>query len=115
MKTKVWQGILLALALCALVLGAGLSPALAGETPAPTLDNKTLSEKVTTLEKENLVLREDLGKARLDARSNLEAAIAKANQEMAAKMQAERAAQAKKNRTFWLAIGAVAIGGLASR
>jgi hypothetical protein len=113
MKTKAWHHILLALALCAISVGA-LSPAWAAEIPAPTLDNKALSEKVTTLEKENLVLREDLGKARLDARSNLEAAIAKLNQETEAKLQADRAAQAKKNRTFWLAIGAVAIGVLAS-
>jgi|GEM_PF-4276584 len=110
MKTKAWHRILLALALCA-ILGGALSPARAAE---PTLDNKALSEKVIALEKENLVLREDLGKARLDARSNLEAAIAKLNQEMEAKLKAEREAQAKKNRTFWLAIGAVAIGVLAS-
>jgi hypothetical protein len=114
MKTKTWYRILLTLGLCALISGAILSPVFAAATPAPPLDNKALSEKVTTLEKENLVLREDLGKARLDARSNLEAAIAKLNQETEAKLQAERAAQAKKNRTFWLAIGAVAIGVLAA-
>ena len=111
MKTKTRLGILLTLALCALISAAVWSPARAAE---PTLDNKALSEKVTALEKENLVLREDLGKARLDARSNLEAALAKLNQEMEAKLKAEREAQAKKNRTFWLAIGAVAIGVLAS-
>jgi hypothetical protein len=115
MKNKSHGPVWLALALCVLIAGAILSPALAAENPAPPLDNKALSEKVNTLEKENLVLREDLGKARLDARSNLEAAVAKVNQEMAAKLQAERAAQAKKNRNFWLAIGAVAIGILASK
>jgi hypothetical protein len=83
-----------------------------------------LLERVKALEKENLVLREDLGKARLDARVELEAAarrqaeaLEKLNAELAdvrVRMERERAAQTRRNRNLWMAVGALAIGVAAS-
>jgi hypothetical protein len=118
----------------------------ASQPAADVADAKALADRVDALEKENVVLREDLGKARLDARADLDAAekrhaedLAKArrdaradldtaekrhaeaidriNQELAdarAKLQAERAAQSRRNRRLWIAIGALAIGVIAS-
>lgn len=88
-------------------------------TPAPA-DPAVLAERVVALERENLVLREDLGKARLDARTGLselerqQSENATAFQEkidaLNAELAAERKKQARRNRNVWIAIGAVAVG-----
>ena len=103
----------------AMVLGAGAAMA----EPQKPADAKELTERVQALEKENLVLREDLGKARIDAKSDLAASakrqaeiIDKINAELAdtqAKMAAERAAQSKRNRNLWIGLGIIAIGVMA--
>lgn len=97
------------------------APAVRADGPP---DTKALLERVKALEKENLVLREDLGKARLDARVELEAAarrqaeaLEKLNAELAdvrVRMERERAAQTRRNRNLWMAVGALAIGVAAS-
>jgi len=92
--------------------------------PQPKADLQSVAGRVEALEKENVVLREDLGKARLSARTELNSAekrfadaIAKVKRDLRAaeeKMEAERKAQAKRNRNFWIAIGALAIAAAAS-
>jgi len=92
--------------------------------PAKPADQTALSERVGALEKENVVLREDMGKARLDVKSDLETlakrqaeAIARLNQQLAetqAKLEAEQARRERQNRNLWIAIGAVAVGWLVS-
>lgn len=83
-----------------------------------------LAERVTALEKENLVLREDLGKARLDVVSRI-ADLERRNAEAQARLQeridalnsdlaAERERQDTRNRRLWLALGIVAIAALVS-
>ncbi len=117
------------------------APALAGEpgepqkkaagqaAPAPAgqvskVPATALAERVSALEKENLVLREDLGKARLDARTEVEE-LRRRHAEDAARFQqkvdtlkatleAERQRQARRNRNLWLAIGVLAIGVIAA-
>jgi hypothetical protein len=100
------------------------------QTPdAPPADKATpdaaaLAERVQALEKENIVLREDLGKARLDARTRvgeLEDREAEARARMQekidalrAELEAEREKQAKRNRNFWIAAGVLAIGIIAA-
>lgn len=97
-----------------LVAQAKALPAPAAE-PSRPMDLNVLSERVRALEKENLVLREDLGKARLDARNELNATakrqaeqIEQLNQQVAK----EHAAQKKRTRNLWYAIGGVALGAL---
>jgi len=117
MQNKSWQRSLVLIGLLAIVFVMCAMPAFAQQKPTQPMDNKALTEKVTALEKENLILREDLGKARLDARASLEAATAKLEAELAdtnAKLEEERKSQAKKTRTLWLAIGVLAIGIAAS-
>ena len=97
---------------------------VAADTQSKPADMKELTERLQLLEKENLVLREDLGKARLDTRSALEAAakrqaeaIVKINAELKEtqdKMAAERAAQARRNRKLWIAVGVAAIAAFAA-
>jgi hypothetical protein len=92
--------------------------------PARPLDAKAMTERIQALEKENLVLREDLGKARLDSRSDMQAMakknaeeVSKLNQQLAdlnAKAAAEKRSNAKRNRNLWIAVGVVAIGALAN-
>jgi hypothetical protein len=87
---------------------------------APAADSAALTERVNALEKQNVVLSEDLGKARLDTRTKLEEAakkqaeaIAALNQRLAeekAKADAEKERQGKKNRQLWIAVGVLAIG-----
>jgi TolA-binding protein len=95
--------------------------------PAGSASGATLEERVTELEKTTVVLREDLGKARLDARTELDAA-AKRQAESDAKLQkqidqlsakvadlnaqlaAEHKTQARRNRNLWIAIGILAVG-----
>jgi septal ring factor EnvC (AmiA/AmiB activator) len=83
-------------------------------------DSAAVSERVTALEKENLVLREDLGKARLETRTQLEEAakrqaeaiarLQKQLDETNSQLQAEREKQARRNRYLWYAIGGLALG-----
>jgi hypothetical protein len=101
------------------VAQAAPAPAPAKESAKPA-DQGAIPERVTTLERENVVLREDLGRARLDARSDLEAlakrqaeAIARLNQQVAdaqAKLEAEQAKRERQNRNLWTAVGVVALG-----
>jgi len=83
-----------------------------------------LGERVVALEKENIVLREDLGKSRLDARIRL-SELEKARAEDAARFQQkidalnaelafEREKSAQRNRNLWIAVGVVALGVLAT-
>ncbi len=136
-----------ALIVAALVLTAGLAwadtpgqsganaaakaaaQASASTTPAPkptapaAAPNAPLAERVSTLEKQNVVLSEDLGKARLEQRLQLEdfakkqaEAIARLNQQLSEtqkQLDAEREKQAKRNRNMWIAVGALALGVLA--
>jgi len=87
-------------------------------------DVSAMGERVVALERENLVLREDLGKARLDSRTAMNE-IEKRRAEDAARFQqkidalnadlaAEREKQARRNHNLWLAIGVVAIGVIAA-
>jgi hypothetical protein len=92
--------------------------------PAPA-DPAALSERVVALERENLVLREDLGKARLDARTQLNELEKRQAKEAAdfqqkidalnADLQAERARQARRSRNMWIAIGVLAVGLIAAQ
>jgi hypothetical protein len=84
-----------------------------------------LSERIQALEKENVVLREDLGKARLDVRTSLAEAEARRAREMAefqkriddlnAQLAAERDRQTRKNKNLWLAVGVLALGIIAAK
>ncbi len=74
-------------------------------------------QRVDVLEKQNLVLSEDLGKAQLQNRELQEAAKAQAeaidrlNAQLAAeqkKADEEREKQAKRNQYLWIAVGFVA-------
>jgi len=95
-----------------------VSPQAPAESPAE------LGERVQALEKENVVLREDLGKARLDARTRLdEAAKQQAEMEeqlrqrideLNAKLAAEQQSRARSNRNLWLAVGILALGIIAA-
>jgi len=83
-----------------------------------------LAERVEALEKENVVLREDLGKARLDVRTSLAEAEARRAKEPAefqqriddltARLAAERERQVRKNKDLWLAVGVLALGIIAA-
>ncbi len=85
--------------------------------PAPA--GPSTAERVESLEKQNLVLSEDLGKAQLKARQLEDVAkqqaeaIKKLNDQVAeqqAKAEAERKKQAQRNQYFWIAIGVLALG-----
>ncbi len=94
------------------------------QEPARAQSASELAERVDALEKENLVLREDLGKARLDARTRLEEAARRRAEmdsrlrqridELNAKLAAEQDRQARRNRNLWLAVGVLALGIIAS-
>ncbi len=100
------------------------APAAAAAPADKAAQEEAIPERVSALEKENVILREDLGKARLDTKSDLEElarrqaeAIARLNKQLAelqAKQDAERAAQARRNRKLWIAIGVVALGAILS-
>jgi hypothetical protein len=100
------------------------SHAVSPQEPAPARSASELPGRVDALEKENLVLREDLGKARLDARTGLEQAAKRQAEmdsqlqqridELNAKLAAERESQARRNRNLWLAVGVLALGIIAS-
>ena len=96
------------------------------EAPAAQAEPEVsaLDERVVALERENLVLREDLGKARLDARTALNELERRRAEDAArfqqkidalnADLEAERDKQARRNHNLWLAIGIVAIGVIAA-
>jgi hypothetical protein len=108
-------------------VAAQAAPSRPLQAPPPgktTPDVAAMSERVEALEKENIVLREDLGKARLDARTQL-GELEKREAEARARMQekidalhadleAERKKQAKRNRNLWIAAGVLAIGIIAA-
>ncbi len=83
-----------------------------------------VAERVDNLEKQSIVLSEDLGKARLDARtrmSDLEKREAEARRRLQekidaleAELAAEREKQARRNRRYWIAAGILALGIIAS-
>ena len=92
--------------------------------PEKTPDDAALGERVDALEKENVVLREYMGKARLDARTRLrdleeqqaeaDARLQQRIDELDAQLAAERERQSRRERNMWLALGVLAIGILAS-
>jgi len=92
--------------------------------PKETPDAAALGERVDALEKENVVLREDMGKARLDARTDLrdlekqqsdaDARLQQRIDELEAQLAAERERQSRRERHLWMAIGILAIGMLAA-
>jgi len=96
----------------------------AAADPAKAASPAEVSERVEALEKENVVLREDLGKARLDVRTSLAEAEARRAKEMAefqnrvdelnARLAAERERQARKNKDLWIAVGVLALGIIAA-
>ena len=106
--------------------GGSATPGASGAAPAPepARSPAELSERVEALEKENVVLREDLGKARLDVRTSLAEAEARRAKEAAefqqriddlnAQLAAERDRQARRNKNLWLAVGILALGIIAS-
>ncbi len=107
--------------------GGAQRKAASQATPAPAArpaDLTTLNERVIALEKENLVLREDLGKARLDLRTGLADQAKKQSEEMSrmqqrvdalnAQLAAEREKQSKRSRNMWIAIGLLALGVVAA-
>ena len=92
--------------------------------PERFIEPAELGERIDALEKQNLVLREDLGKALLDARTRLLDAE-KRQAETAARLQqriddlnaqlaVERERQARRSRNLWLAVGVLAIGIIAA-
>jgi hypothetical protein len=102
-----------------------MAQAKPAERGGETKDTSALSERVNALEKENVVLREDVGKARLDTRVQLEelakrqaetiAKLKRDLEELDRKMEAERQAQARRNRNLWLAVGVAAVGVLLAK
>ncbi len=118
---------------CFLGIAAAETPVAPAPAAQPSADTaaadkpaqeEAIPERVNALEKENVILREDLGKARLEVKSDLEElarrqaeAIARLNKQLAelqAKQDAEREAQARRNRKLWIAVGVVALGVLLS-
>jgi hypothetical protein len=110
--------------LCCLALsGAAAFAAETGQTAKPA-DTGALTERVIALEKENLVLREDLGKARLDVRTNVNTLKEQQAADMAkmqekidalnAQLAAEQEKQTKRTQMLWIAIGLIAIGAIAA-
>jgi len=100
------------------------APTASAPSVSQAPDAIQLGERVAALEKENIVLREDLGKSRLDARIRL-SELEKARAEDAARFQqkvdalnaelaAEREKSTQRNRNLWIAIGVVALGVLAT-
>jgi hypothetical protein len=129
----------LALLCCIFAAAAFAAPALAadsGATPKTAVkiaaaaaqpkaaDATTITERVLALEKENLVLREDLGRARLDLKTSLNEQAKRHADEMArmqlkvdelnSQLTADREKQSERNRTLWIAIGVLTIGMLAA-
>jgi hypothetical protein len=142
--SRLWIALCCILTLSGLAMGlASAEPGAAGEiqkkaaaqadparrpppesAPKETPDAAALGERVDALEKENVVLREDMGKARLDARTHLrdleeqqaeaDARLRQRIDELEAQLAAERERQSRRERNLWLALGVLAIGILAS-
>ena len=106
---------------------AAPAPAPPKAAPAPggkAADPAVLAERVNALERENLVLREDLGKARLDTRTAMNDMAKRQAEEMArfqqkidelnAQLAAEREKQSRRSRNTWIALGLLALGVVAS-
>lgn len=118
------SAVLTAMIVCAVIAllagGAVAAAPVAAKGQAAATDAAAVAERVDALQKENVVLREDLGKARLDAKTQLEAAakrqaealarLQKELDETQAQMQADRDKQARRNRNLWYAVGALAVG-----
>jgi hypothetical protein len=94
-------------------------------SPAPKpADPAALAERVVALEKENVVLREDLGKARLDVRTALNELNKQHAEEMArlqqridelnAQLAADREKESQRARNTWIALGLLALGMVAA-
>lgn len=100
-----------------------IAAAAPGSQPKPA-DTGTLTERVIALEKENLVLREDLGKARLDLRTAVSDQEKRHAEEMArmqqkigelnAQLAADRERESRRSRNLWIAIGLLALGVVAA-
>jgi len=100
------------------------APKAAPAAPAPAPSSAAIPDRVSALEKQNLVLTEDIGKARLETRTRLEALakqqaeqIQKLNQELAqqrAQMEADRKKQQERSRNMWIAVGVLALGVIGS-
>lgn len=103
-----------------------ISPVVIAAAPpsAKATDPTVLDERVTALEKENVVLREDLGKARLDTRARLqelsqqhEADMARFQQkvdDLNAQFEEERESARRRERNLWLAVGVLAVAIIAT-
>ena len=113
--------IMIVCAVVAFMAGGALgAEAAAAKGTAGATDAAAVAERVDALQKENVVLREDLGKARLDLRTQMEAAARRQAEALArlqkdldetnAQMQAERDKQARRNRNLWYAVGVLALG-----
>jgi hypothetical protein len=96
----------------------------ASTATAKAVDPVALGERVTALEKENIVLREDLGKARLDLRSGLgelgdqhEADMGRFQQkidDLNAQLEEDRQRAQRRERNLWLAVGVLAVAIIAT-
>jgi len=97
-------------------------PAKAAPASAPS--SAPLPERVTALEKQSLVLTEDIGKARLETRTRLEELakrqaeqierLNRALAEQRAQAEAEQEKQRVRNQRLWIAVGVLALGVIAS-
>lgn len=91
-----------------------------GAAQAPGSEAAATTERVESLEKQTVVLREDLGRARLEVRTEMEAAERRHQEavshlqekinQLNAQMEEDRKRQERRNRNLWYAIGALAIG-----
>ncbi|MBN1458365.1 MAG: hypothetical protein JXA57_02430 [Armatimonadetes bacterium] len=96
----------------------------AATTSVKATDPTVIDERVTALEKENVVLREDLGKARLDTRAGLkqlndqhEADMARFQQkvdDLNAQLEEERESARRREHNLWLAVGVLAVAIIAT-
>jgi hypothetical protein len=96
----------------------------ASTSSAKATDPTVLDERVTALEKENVVLREDLGKARLDVRAALHELTDEHETDMArfqqkvddlnAQFAEERESARRRERNLWLAVGVLAVAIIAT-
>jgi len=103
---------------------APLQIAAAPASQPKLADTGAMTERVIALEKENLVLREDLGKARLDLRTTLSDQQKRHAEEMArmqqkidelnAQLAADRERESRRGRNVWIAIGLLALGVVAA-
>jgi septal ring factor EnvC (AmiA/AmiB activator) len=102
----------------------GLIQRQASTTSAKATDPIVLDERVTALEKENVVLREDLGKARLDVRRALkeisdqhEVDMARFQQkvdDLNAQLAEDRERARRRERNLWIAVGVLAVAIIAT-